>query len=165
MKVRPAARPNTQIAPDLPLLSRAGGRLKHMRNIKNKSRSHQPGTKVVILLSACFFSCPESCAPAMSGIANVLSRREPGRQHFNAVDSVLEGQQWSHINYPEHVLLQLHFCVCKHLSLAVGLRLRLRRARTFSTPLCPMLRAQSAKMSREIFVKDTNKIKTKCFLL
>lgn len=63
MKVSLAARLNTQIGSDLPLLSRAGGPLKHMHNIKNKSRSHQPGTKVVILLSACFFFLPrELCS-------------------------------------------------------------------------------------------------------
>lgn len=75
MKVSLTAHLNTQIGSDLPLLSRAGGPLKHMHNIKNKSRSHQPGTKVVILLSACFFFSTQSCAPAMSGIVNVLSRR------------------------------------------------------------------------------------------
>lgn len=54
MKVSEAAHLSTQIAPDLPLLSGAGAPLKHMCNIKNKSRSHQPATKVVTLLSACF---------------------------------------------------------------------------------------------------------------
>lgn len=52
MKVSEAAHLRTQIASDLPLLSGAGGPLKHMCNIKNKSRSHQPATKVARLLSA-----------------------------------------------------------------------------------------------------------------
>lgn len=56
MKVSEAAHLSTQIASDLPLLSGAGAPLKHMCNIKNKSRSHQPATKVVILLSVWFFS-------------------------------------------------------------------------------------------------------------
>lgn len=78
MKVSEAAHLRTQIASDLPLLSGAGGPLKHMCNIKNKSRSHQPATKVARLLSAWhffFLLYPESCSPALSGIANVLSRR------------------------------------------------------------------------------------------
>lgn len=60
MKVSEAAHLRTQIASDLPLLSGAGGPLKHMCNIKNKSRSHQPATKVARLLSAWRFFSPSA---------------------------------------------------------------------------------------------------------
>lgn len=66
MKVSEAAHLRTQIASDLPLLSGAGGPLKHMCNIKNKSRSHQPATKVARLLPAWrFFFLPSATQRAV----------------------------------------------------------------------------------------------------